>query len=83
MATNEAGYLYPSRSGSIAAAGTFTIGGYVTVVRCLSAAAGSTVTFSGTATTVFLGENVPEYFRVRPGEVLTAGVGTVEMTEMT
>lgn len=77
---NEASYLYPSASFILGAAGTRVISAYITVVRILATAAGN-ATFSGSGAVVPIPANVPEYFRVRPGETVTASVGFT-LTEM-
>lgn len=73
---NEAGYLYPIRAVAVGAAGTYTVESVgVLVVRVMCATAG-TLTFGGTGAVVALAPNLYEYFRVRPGEILTCSAAT-------
>lgn len=78
---NEATYLYPIRAVAVPAAGVGVAGTYtvesvgVDVVRVMCTTAG-TLTFGGTGAVVALAPNIFEYFRVRPGEVLTCSAAT-------
>lgn len=78
---NEASYLKPLASFVLGAAGTRVISQFCTVVRIYTTTAGN-ATFSGTGAVVPLGVVNPEYFRVTPGETVTASAGFT-ITEMT
>lgn len=77
---NEASYLRPIRSATVAPAGTFTVGNFSSVVRILAPAA-TTVLFGDTGALVAVPANFPEYFRVQPGAILTATLA-LEIAEM-
>jgi hypothetical protein len=77
---NEAGYLKPLGVYSLGAAGTRVVGPFVTVVR-ITCATSTVATFSGTGAAVPVVANFPEYFRVTPGETITATAALV-VTEM-
>lgn len=77
---NEAAYLKPIRSSALAAAGVFTVGPFVTVVRIVATVT-TTAVFGGNNVTLTFPANVPEYIRVTPGSTITAA-GVMEVAEM-
>lgn len=58
---------------------TFTVAPFVTTIRAISTAGTGTISVSreGTAVLVTLGANMPEKFRVIPGETVTLAGDTV------
>lgn len=74
MATIGTDYLYPIRSVAVAAAGTYTVDNFASVLRMMSTSGGN-VTFPNGAI-INLAPNVPEYIRARPGEVITFAAAT-------
>lgn len=79
----EAVYLYPHKTTTLAALGTLVPDPYIQVIRVTASVATTlTWTTAPNAPVMPILANVEHYFRVRPGETLTAQ-GAMVIAQMT